>query len=175
MKDGSTQVTAGSISDERAVQQVLARYTRAVDSLDGTTLSELFTDGGTVEVYNVHNGVAERLFILSGKTEIAYAISSLMKPHPSGGWSHHTTHDHIISIDNDTATLDAQFIRFDTLAADEPEGGWPAGTMGLMGTVTPTESGYYRPTLRKVMGEWKIEVHRIYHDLLFVLPVQQEF
>lgn len=172
MKKLSTQEFTANISDERAVQQVLAQYTRAVDSLDGTALSELFTDDGRVEVFYVRNGVPEQLFVLSGKAEIAYAISNLMKPHPPGGWSHHTTHDHIISLDGHSAYIDAQFIRFDALAAVEPPGGWPAGTMGLMGTVTPTESGYYRPTLRKVMEEWKISVHRIYHDLVFVLPAQ---
>jgi hypothetical protein len=34
----------------------------------------------------------------------------MMKPHPSRGWSHHTTHDHIIDVNGDDATLDAQFV-----------------------------------------------------------------
>jgi hypothetical protein len=86
------------ISDERSIQQVLAFYTRAVDARDGLALSNLFTEDGSVEVYYVNAGVPEKLFILSGRSEIANAISNLMKPHPVGGWSHHTTHDHIISI-----------------------------------------------------------------------------
>lgn len=158
------------ISDERAVQQVLALYTRAVDARDGTALSKLFIEDGRVEVYYVNNGVPEQLFILSGRSEIANAISNLMKPHPVNGWSHHTTHDHILSINGLDATIDAQFIRFDSIAATRPENGWPSGTLGIMGTVTPTESGYYRPSLRKINHEWKITIHRIYHDLAFVLP-----
>ena len=39
------------MTDERAVQQVLAKYTRAVDALDGNPLSTLFTEDGKVEVY----------------------------------------------------------------------------------------------------------------------------
>jgi len=31
-----------------------------------------------------------------------------MKPHPPRGWSHHTTHDPIIEVKGDTATLDAR-------------------------------------------------------------------
>ena len=158
------------ISAERAVQQVLAHYTRAVDALDGNTLSNLFTDDGKVEVYYLNAGVAEKLFVLSGKNEIANAISNLMKPHPERGWSHHTTHDHIISVNGNEASMDAQFIRFDSAGTARPENGWPAGTSGLVGTVTATESGYYRPSLQKINGEWKITTHRIYHDLPFVIP-----
>lgn len=160
----------GQISAERAVQQVMAQYTRAVDALDGEALSRLFVEDGRVEVYYVNAGEPEQLFILSGRAAIANAISNLMKPHPRGGWSHHTTHDHIISVDGSEAALDAQFIRFDSLAAAKPENGWPSGTVGLMGTVTATESGYYRPSFKNVNGEWKITIHRIYHDLIFVLP-----
>lgn len=160
------------VSAERAVQQVLAQYTRAVDALNGEALSKLFAEDGRVEVYYVNAGVPEQLFVLSGRAAIANAISNLMKPHPAGGWSHHTTHDHIISISDDQASLDAQFIRFDSLATVKPENGWPSGTIGLMGTVTPTESGYYRPSLQKINGEWKITIHRIYHDLIFALPGQ---
>ncbi|HLO57560.1 MAG TPA: nuclear transport factor 2 family protein [Bacteroidales bacterium] len=160
------------MSPEREIQQILARYTRAVDALDGNALSNLFTKDGKVEIYQFNGGLPEQLFVLSGKDEIANAISNLMKPHPERGWSHHTTHDHIISVNGDEATMDAQFIRFDSVGTAPPENGWPIGTIGLMGTVTPTESGYYKPSLKKIGGEWKIIVHRIYHDLTFAIPGQ---
>lgn len=172
MKDKIQSELLTRMSAERSVQQVLAQYTRAVDALDGETLSRLFKVDGRVEVYYVNAGVPEQLFILSGRDEISNAISNLMKPHPPGGWSHHTTHDHLISVREETATIDAQFIRFDSLAASKPDTGWPSGTVGLMGTVTPTESGYYRATMQLLGGEWKISIHRIYHDLVFVLPGQ---
>lgn len=158
------------MSSERAIQQVLAHYVRAADKLDGNALSNLFTTDGKVEIYDFNAGSPILLFTLNGKNEIANAISNLMKPHPTKGWSHHTTHDHIISVNENDAEMDAQFIRFDSLGATKPESGWPSGTVGLMGTVTPTESGYYRPSLKKINGEWKIVTHRIYHDLTFALP-----
>lgn len=158
------------MSPERAVQQVLAKYVRAADALDGDALSDLFDADGKVEIYSFNAGKPVHLFNLIGKAQIADAISNLMKPHPEKGWSHHTTHDHIISVNGDEAEMDAQFIRFDSVGATRPERGWPVGTAGLMGTVIPTESGYYKPSLKRINGEWKITVHRIYHDLTFALP-----
>jgi hypothetical protein len=167
------QITgAYQMSDERAIQQVLAKYVRAADALDGASLSSLFTEDGKVEIYSFNSGNPVQLFVLTGKEEIANAISNLMKPHPVRGWSHHTTHDHIVSVNGEEAFMDAQFIRFDCVGAGRPEGGWPAGTLGLMGTITPTESGYYKPSLIKINGEWKITTHRIYHDMTFVIPGQ---
>lgn len=160
------------MSPERAVRQILAQYTRAADALDGIAMSNLFTPDGKVEIYSFNGGKPLPLFSLSGKAEIANAISNLMKPHPERGWSHHTTHDHIISINGDEASIDAQFIRFDSVGTARPENGWPTGTLGLMGSVTATESGYYKPSLKKIDGEWKITTQRIYHDLTFAIPGQ---
>lgn len=155
------------ISSERAIQQNLAQYVRAADALDGKTISNLFIIEGKIEIYDFNSGNPIILFTLNGKEEIANAISSLMKAHPKKGWSHHTTHDHIITVNGETAEMDAQFIRFDSVGAIVPENGWPTGTVGLMGTVMPTETGYYKPSLIKVNGDWKITTHRIYHDLTF--------
>lgn len=158
------------MSPERAVQQVLAQYVRAADKLDGDAISNLFIPEGKVEIYDYNAGDSKLLFVLDGKNEIANAISNLMKPHPTKGWSHHATFDHIISVNGSTGEMDAQFIRFDSVGAARPENGWPAGTVGLMGSVTPTESGYYKPSLKNINGEWKITTHRIYHDLTFAFP-----
>lgn len=160
------------MSPERAVQQVLAQYVRAADALDGETLSQLFIQNGKVEIYDLNAGNPTLLFVLNGKDQIANAISNLMKPHPPKGWSHHTTHDHIIEVEGDYAEMDAQFIRFDSVGAIRPEGGWPVGTVGLKGSVIPTESGYYKPSLKLENGTWKITTHRIYHDLTFAFSEQ---
>jgi SnoaL-like domain len=88
-----------------------------------------------------------------------------MKPHPPRGWSHHTTHDPIIEVNGDTGTLDAQFVVFNVVGAEKPEGGWPEGASGAQGTITPIETGYYRPILKKVDGRWMMAQHRIYLDL----------
>jgi hypothetical protein len=157
-------------SEERQVQNVLARYTRAADQLNGKAVSDLFVADGKVQVYYVNRGNRELLFVLSGQPEIENAMSNLMKPHPDRGWSHHTTHDHIIEVNGDHATIDAQFIRFDSVGEKHPDNGWPEGTLGLMGKVTPTESGYYQPTLQKISGEWKIVTLVILHDLTFAIP-----
>jgi hypothetical protein len=158
------------MSAERAVQQVLAHYVRAADQLNGEALSNLFTADGKVEIYDFNAGNPKLLFILEGKNEIANAISNLMKPHLEKGWSHHTTYDHIIAVKDTNAEMDAQFIRFDSVGALRPDSGWSSGTIGLMGSVTPTESGYYKPSLKNINGEWKITTHRIYHDLTFAFP-----
>lgn len=164
------ETNTNQMSNERAVQQVLAHYVRAADRLDGTALSKLFSEDGKVEIYDFNAGNPKPLFTLHGHNEIANAISNLMKPHPEKGWSHHATFDPIIAVKGNDAEMDAQFIRFDSVGASRPEKGWPSGTIGLMGSVTPTESGYYKPSLKKINGVWKITTHRIYHDLTFAFP-----
>jgi len=170
MEQNSENKGQSKASEERQVQQVLARYTRAADQLNGKAISDLFVQDGKVEVYYANGGNRELLFVLSGHAEIENAMSNLMKPHPDRGWSHHTTHDHIIKVNGDHATIDAQFIRFDAVGEARPNNGWPEGTVGLMGKVTPTESGYYQPTLQKINGKWKIITLVILHDLTFAIP-----
>jgi uncharacterized protein (TIGR02246 family) len=153
------------MSDERAVQQVLARYVRATDRRDGQALSALFTESGTVQIF--HKGIVQPVALgeLVGREAIANAVSNMMKPHPKNGWSHHTTHDTIIEVNGDAATLDAQFVVFSAVGAEKSEDGWPVGTFGAQGNITPIESGYYRPSLVRVEGRWLIESLKIYLDL----------
>src|SRR5712671_1780656 len=127
------------MSEERAVQQVLAKYVRGVDTRDGAAVA---------------------------------AMSQMMKPHPARGWSHHTTHDHIIDVNGDDATLDAQFVVFEVRGKERPAAGWPEGAFGAQGTVQPIEAGYYRPILRRVDGVWKITTMRITHNLPYAFPGQ---
>jgi len=101
---------------------------------------------------------------------VEYAVTHFMSPHPEGGASHHTTSDHLIEIDGDSAHLNAQFIVFEVRAAVRPEEGWPAGTFGRQGTVQPIESGYYDTALRRIDGEWKITRHSVLMDMPIVLP-----
>jgi hypothetical protein len=90
----------------------------------------------------------------------------MMRPHPPRGRSHHTTHDHLIEIDGEEARIDAQFVVFRTLGAEKPAGGWPSDEMfALQGTIIPIESGYYRPSLCRVDGNWLIESMQIIHAL----------
>ena len=89
------------MSEERAVQQVLARYVRGTDARDGVAVAAVFTEDGRVEISYNNSGKSEPLGELVGPDAIAAAVSQMMKPHSARGWSHHTTHDHIIEVDGD--------------------------------------------------------------------------
>jgi len=160
------------MSEERAVQQVLAKYVRGADARDGAAVAALFTDAGRVEISYNNSGKLEPLGELVGREAIAGAFSNMMQPHPARGWSHHTTQDHIIEVDGDNATIDAQFVVFEVRGKERPATGWPEGAFGVQGTVTPIESGYYRPVLRRVDGMWKIETLRIVMNIPLAFPGQ---
>ncbi|SEE93178.1 SnoaL-like domain-containing protein [Burkholderia sp. WP9] len=154
-----------SVSDQREIQEVLARYVRAADHRDGIAMSNLFLPEGRVDIFYNNAGIPEHLGELVGREAIAAAVTTVMKPHPLRGWSHHTTHDPIVEVQGDIGTLDAQFIVFNIVGAEKPEGGWPKGVYGAQGKITPIESGYYRPILKRVDGRWLMANHRIYLDL----------
>jgi hypothetical protein len=135
-------------------------------------VTAVFTEDGRVEVSYNNSGKLEPLGELVGRETIATAVSQMMKPHPSRGWSHHTTHDRIIDVNGDDATLDAQFVVFEVRGKARPAAGWPEGAFGAQGTVQPIEAGYYRPILRRVDGVWKITTMRITHSIPYALPGQ---
>lgn len=162
------------MTDEIAVREVMARYVRAADQRNGAAMAALFVEGATVEIHYDKGGADQLLGVLEGREAIANAVSAMMRPHPPLGWSHHTTHDALVSIDGDVAELDTQFVVFNVLGAEEPAEGWPATAAGAQGAITPIESGYYRPTLQKRDGAWLIQTHRIYHDLPMAFPRQAD-
>jgi hypothetical protein len=157
------------MSDELAVQQVLARYVRAHDWRDGAAMGALFTSGARVTIFYNNNpgGKPELIGELTGREEIAHATTNVMKPHPPRGWSHNTTSGLLIDIDGDRATVDALFMVFTIIGDAKPASGWPAGAWGAMGTITPIESGYYTQKLVRVEGQWLIESLEIRHNLPF--------
>jgi hypothetical protein len=160
------------VNDERQIQEVLARYVRAADNRDGTAQSELFTADAPVQIHSRTGvgGYEPVGDVLVGGEAVRYAVENFMAPHPEGGFSHHTTADHIIEVDGDDAHLNAQFIVFEVRGAARPADGWPQDTAGVQGTVRPTESGYYDTTLRRIDGEWKIIRHDVLLDMPMVLP-----
>ncbi|MEH0843243.1 nuclear transport factor 2 family protein [Micromonospora sp. CPCC 205711] len=160
------------MSDERKIQEILARYVRATDRRDGRTQGALFTDEAVVQSFSKtgpdsYEPVAPPLI---GGAAVGYAVDNYMAPHPQGGSSHHVTTDHIIEVDGDQAHMNAQFIVFRIQAAARPADGWAAGTFGAQGTVQPIESGYYDTDLRRIDGEWKIVGHRILLDMPYAIP-----
>ncbi|MEV8611532.1 nuclear transport factor 2 family protein [Amycolatopsis sp. NPDC051373] len=141
------------MSDERAVQEVLARYVRATDRRDGAAQGALFTDDAEVRIHvrtgpGTYEPVGEPLI---GGAGVRFAVEQFMPPHPEGGTGHHVTSDHLIEVDGERAHLSAQFVVFETL----PEH-----------VVRPIESGYYDTDLRRVGGEWKISRHDVLNDFL---------
>jgi SnoaL-like domain len=155
------------MSDELAVQQVLAHYVRAHDRRDGAAMAALFTPRGRVEIFYNNAGELEPLGELAGREAIANAVVHIMKPHPPRGWSHNATDGLLIDIDGDRATVDAQFMVFSILGDAKPASGWPAGAGGAMGAITPIESGYYTQKLVRVDGQWLIESLQVRHNLPF--------
>jgi hypothetical protein len=126
----------------------------------------LHAPGGVTIPYNhPPHGEPELLGELVGREAIAQATAHMMKPHPPRGWSHNATDGLLIDIDGDRATVDAQFMVFSVLGDAKPEGGWPAGAAGAMGTITPIESGYYTQQLVRVDGQWLIEALQVRHNL----------
>ena len=164
------KVEEAAVSEERAVQQVLAKYVRGTDKRDGAAVAALFVETGRVKMSYNKLGHPESVGELVGRDAIATAVSQMMKPHPAYGWSHHTTHDHIIEVDGEIATIDAQFVVFEVRGKQRPVTGWPEDAFGVQGTVTPIEARYYRPTLRRLDGVWKIETLQIIMSLPLALP-----
>lgn len=72
------------MSEERAVQQVLAEYVRATDARDGAAVAAVFTEDSRVEISYNNSGKLEPLGELVGRETIAAAVWQMMKPHPSG-------------------------------------------------------------------------------------------
>jgi ketosteroid isomerase-like protein len=153
------------MSDALAVREVMARYVRAADRRDSDAMAALFTEDGRVEILYDKNGPEIMLGVLEGREAIAAAVRNMMAPHAPRAWSHHTTHDLIVEINGDRATLDAQFIVFSVQGEEKPVSGWPSGAQGAQGVITPIESGYYRPELKKSADGWRIARLRIHHDL----------
>ncbi|WP_243788948.1 nuclear transport factor 2 family protein [Saccharopolyspora gloriosae] len=117
------------MSEQRRVQEVLARYVRATDQRNGKAQGALFTADATVQIYaktgpDGYEKVGEPV---RGGAGVEYAVNNFMAPHPEGGSSHHTTSDHIIEIDGDHAHLNAQFIVFEVRALTRPAEGRQAG------------------------------------------------
>jgi uncharacterized protein (TIGR02246 family) len=97
------------MSDELAVQQVLAHYARAHDRRDGAAMAALFTPDARVTMFYNSNpdGEPEVIGELTGREAIAQATTHMMKPHPPRGWSHNAIDGLLIDIDGDPATVDA--------------------------------------------------------------------
>jgi hypothetical protein len=156
------------MSTENEIKEIVSRYTRAADHRDGAAMAALFETDAVSEIYLHGPGGPddrEPLGKLTGAEQIEAAVTGAMAPHPPLGWSHHTTYDHLVSVTGDEASIETQFITYNVVGAPKPEGGWPTGTFGAQGTITPIESGYYRFNFRKTDGAWLISRQEVIHDI----------
>ncbi|MCE4554398.1 nuclear transport factor 2 family protein [Pelomonas cellulosilytica] len=158
------------MSDGRQVEQVLARYVRAADRRSSVDVAALFAADAEVEILLNQDGISHPIGALVGADTIGHAVAGLMRPHPERGWSPHMTSNAIVEVRGDSATLEAQFVVFNTVGSPRPAGDWPDGAAGAQGVVQPIEAGYYASALQRVDGVWKITRHRITHDLPYAFP-----
>jgi ketosteroid isomerase-like protein len=159
-----------STDDHRLVSEVLARYLRAADHRDPARMAELFTDEAVTQIFYAGDGTSTLLAELHGARAIGDAVASGMAAHPPLGWSHHTTSDHIVTVEGDTAVLDAQFLVYSVRGLPRPESGWPDGATGAQGSIQPIESGYLESHLDRTPDGWRIAHHVIKHDLPYAFP-----
>ena len=160
------------MSTENEIREIVSRYTRAADQRDGAAMAKLYEADAVIEVYYRGPDGMAPLGTLAGQTQIEAAMAppphGAMAPHPPLGWSHHTTYDHLVTVDGDEASIETQFITFDVVGTRKPEAGWRAGTFGAQGTIKPIESGYYHFTFRRTGGTWRIRHMDITHDIPYV-------
>jgi hypothetical protein len=158
------------MSDERAVQEVLARYVRAVDARNADDVAELYVpDGAEILSYN-RAGTPERIAAFTGSRAIRDAVANILPPRPALGWAHHATLDPIVAINSDIASLQAQFIVFEVRGTQRPADGCPPGASGGQGTIRPIESGYHRISLRRTANGWRSSENHTVLDLPPALP-----
>ncbi|MFJ8555034.1 nuclear transport factor 2 family protein [Streptomyces sp. NPDC093676] len=160
------------MTDREEIIEVLARYVRANDTRSGTSLVHLLTEDVLIEILQ-HDGKGGRVPLaepMRGRDTLVDVYDNLMPAHERGHWSHHVTSDHLVTVDGDHGSLNAQFMMFRVAGTPKPSEGWPDGTFGAQGVITPEESGYYESDLVRKDGTWRIAHHRIIHDMPFVVP-----
>ena len=158
------------MSDERDVREVMARYVRAIDRRESAALTGMFMPDGCIEIFHNQGGVPVPIGKIEGSARIGRTSAEMMQPHPPRGWSHHTTHDAIVSIHGAKATIDLQFVVYNTVGDEVPSQGWPEGAKGAQGKISAVDAGYYHANLKRLAGGWKIAALRITHDLPQAMP-----
>jgi hypothetical protein len=154
------------------VLEVLARYGRAVDARNATTVASLFTEDGREILRHDGVGTANIAAEFVGRDQIAAAVRDVVGPLPPRVATHHTTHDHIVCIDGDTATIAAHFMVHEVRGAMPPDGGWPSGASGGQGEIVLSEMGHYQVALIRSAGTWHIALNEVTLDL--PLPLAPE-
>lgn len=153
------------MDDTTLISNVLGLYARAHDARDADAMADLFAEDATIEIFNAAGDELTPIGTLQGRRAIHGAVGQMMLPHGRGEWSQNIISAPIITITGDVAIVDAQFMVFAIAATLEPADGWPQGTFGAQGTITPIEAGQYFPRLERRDGRWLINAMRIVHRL----------
>jgi hypothetical protein len=132
------------VSTERQIDEVLARYMRASDNRDGAAQAALFAPGAVIQMWSrTMDGRYVEAAPEFHAEDIEHAVATMIKPHPPGGFSHHMTTDHIVTVNGDKAHISAQFIVYEVRPAPEPP-------------VQAVESGFFEMDLELRDTVWKI-------------------
>ncbi len=148
------------MSDERDVQEVMARYVRSSDRGDGRAMAALFMPDGCVEIFRNQEGEPVPIGKLEGTVRIGDALSGTSPRRPDA-WRHAATHDAIVSLHGDKATIDVGFIVYGsgssaTGCLTEAANGAPAGIVAI-------DAGVYHANLKRHGEGWRISALRITH------------
>jgi len=126
------------------IRNLVARYVRNVDLRDHQAQIALFSTDAAIRMLSSSNGEEElRYGPLIGGAAFADASAALRQAMPANRVDRHCTTDHLISIEGDIATLDAQFLVVRTEALD---------TGGCSTDIV--ETGHYRWAFRRDAHGW---------------------
>ncbi|TFV34172.1 nuclear transport factor 2 family protein [Streptomyces sp. T1317-0309] len=120
--DAGTQCCDHHMTDREEIIEVLARYVRANDTRSGTSLVHLLTEDVLIEILQ-HDGKGGRVPLaepMRGRDTLVDVYDNLMPAHERGHWSHHVTSDHLVTVDGDRGSLNAQFMMFRVARTPKP-------------------------------------------------------
>jgi hypothetical protein len=168
----SSAASSSAVSATVSMQQVMSEYVRATDHRDGSALAALFTPDGSVNILapEAAGGYRPVTDPIVGRAAIADAVSHAQAPLPALGAEHHVITAPVAALTVSGGTLSMQFTTYAIRGSAEPAAGWPAGTAGAQGSITPYETGYYAATFVGAHGAWSISRLDIQSDLPVVIP-----
>ena len=168
---------ADELSDEQQIKQLLAYYTRTLDAGDIEGFRKIFSKDVVTKTFARQADGSAKLMSppTYGIDGIANIFKNLQKfasenmPPMKDGFrsvprSHHFTHNPIIEIRGDTATMNSQYLV--TLAIPSK----PTLKPGHHGQTMVVLSGYYDQDFKKINGKWLITEHRVLTDVDYTMP-----
>jgi hypothetical protein len=160
------------MTDRSEIVEALAHYVRALEERDGQAIAALFAADGEFEVFSrdgVNGYVATGVRVV-GRDNIRAMIENGSLP--PGRGMHYLTTDHLVEINGDEATMDAQFVAVESNTGVRSDHDWTTGAKMLHGSLALSMVGRYDSRLQRVEGRWVFKVHRVKHNLPIALQPQ---